>query len=125
MLIENSLECIKLVKTTFVMCPGKFAKLCDDRKLVYRKIRPCTLTYLRNDSMMKKFVFSIFVSLILLSGFSQTILFDSDWRFHRGGAQGAEAPAFDDSRWRKIDLPHDWSIEDIPGTQSPFGANAI
>jgi beta-galactosidase len=52
-------------------------------------------------------------------------LFDSGWRFHLGGAQGAENPQFDDSQWRKIDLPHDWSIEDIAGTNSPFSINAI
>lgn len=54
-----------------------------------------------------------------------TTLFDFDWRFHRGGAQGAEMPAFDDSAWRKIDLPHDWSIENIPGTNSPFDPDAV
>ena len=53
------------------------------------------------------------------------ILFDSGWKFHRGGAQGAERPAFDDSDWRQIDLPHDWSLEDLPGTESPFDINAI
>jgi beta-galactosidase len=52
-------------------------------------------------------------------------LFDADWRFHRGGAQGAEASDFDDSAWRKLDLPHDWSIEDLPGTRSPFDPEAI
>jgi beta-galactosidase len=52
-------------------------------------------------------------------------LFDFDWRFHRGGAMGAEQPGFDDASWRKIDLPHDWSIEDLPGTQSPFQPDAI
>ena len=49
-----------------------------------------------------------------MSCFSQTTLFDSDWRFYRGGVQGAEMPRFDDSKWRKVDLPHDWSIEDLP-----------
>ena len=57
--------------------------------------------------------------------FSDQNLFDSGWRFHLGGAQGAENPQFDDSQWRKIDLPHDWSIEDLPGTKSPFSINAI
>lgn len=52
-------------------------------------------------------------------------LFDFDWKFHRGGSQGAEAVDFDDSQWRKLDLPHDWSIEDLPGTKSPFDPNAI
>jgi len=40
--------------------------------------------------------------------------FDSGWRFIRGDAPGAENPAFDDSHWRKLDVPHDWSIEDLP-----------
>jgi beta-galactosidase len=51
---------------------------------------------------------------------AQTSLFDFDWRFHRGGWQGAEMPETDVSAWRKTDLPHDWSIEDIPGSASPF-----
>lgn len=40
--------------------------------------------------------------------------FSSDWRFMRGDAQGAEQPGFDDSSWRVLDVPHDWSIEDLP-----------
>ncbi len=41
-------------------------------------------------------------------------LFDSNWRFLRADAPGAEAPGFDDSAWRILDVPHDWSIEDLP-----------
>ena len=40
--------------------------------------------------------------------------FDSDWRFLCADAPGAEAPGFDDSGWRLLDVPHDWSIEDLP-----------
>lgn len=40
--------------------------------------------------------------------------FDLGWRFHRGQLTGAEAPELDDGHWRKLDLPHDWSIEDLP-----------
>jgi beta-galactosidase len=40
--------------------------------------------------------------------------FDSDWRFIRADAPGAENPEFDDSAWRTLDVPHDWSIEDLP-----------
>src|SRR5262249_48197865 len=36
---------------------------------------------------------------------------DSDWRFHQGELSGAEQIDFDDSAWRKLDVPHDWSIE--------------
>ncbi len=37
--------------------------------------------------------------------------FDGDWRFFKGAAEGAERPAFDDSQWRQVRLPHDWAIE--------------
>jgi beta-galactosidase len=53
------------------------------------------------------------------------ILFDSSWRFHRGDIRNAERSEFDDSSWRTLDLPHDWSIEDIPGTGSPVDSNAV
>jgi beta-galactosidase len=54
----------------------------------------------------------------------QAILFDAGWKFHRGGALRAEQPGFDDVAWRTVDLPHDWSIEDLPGTNSPFDRDA-
>jgi len=54
-----------------------------------------------------------------------TSRFDSDWLFHRGGALGADSPDFDDSVWRPIELPHDWSIENLPGTNSPYHRDAI
>ena len=76
-------------------------------------------------SMIKKIFYSILSLLIFLNGAGQTTLFDADWRFHRGGAQRAEMPAFDDSKWRRVDLPHDWSIEDLPGTSSPFDPDAV
>lgn len=59
------------------------------------------------------------------SEFPRTTLFDADWRFHRGDISDAALPEFEDSAWRKIDLPHDWSIEDLPGTNSPFDPEAI
>jgi beta-galactosidase len=36
---------------------------------------------------------------------------DYGWTFTTGDPVGAEQPAFDDSGWRYVDLPHDWSIE--------------
>ncbi len=40
--------------------------------------------------------------------------FDDDWLFQKGDVPGAEESKFDAASWRKIDLPHDWSIEDLP-----------
>ena len=55
--------------------------------------------------------------------------FDSNWHFLRSDAPGAEQPAFDDATWRVIDVPHDWSIEDLPPNGStnrigPFDPDA-
>jgi len=82
--------------------------------------------------MIRKAAFVFFILFLFINGFSQTTLFDADWRFYRGGVQGAEMPGFDDAKWRKIDLPHDWSIEDLPtgqaglpGIHTPFDPNAI
>src|SRR5262245_8801861 len=36
--------------------------------------------------------------------------FDFDWKFNLGDAAGAEDPALEDSKWRGVQLPHDWSI---------------
>jgi beta-galactosidase len=47
--------------------------------------------------------------------------FDQGWRFLRGDVSGAEVPSFDDGSWRALDLPHDWSIEDLPGAGAADG----
>jgi beta-galactosidase len=49
-----------------------------------------------------------------------TINFDLDWRFLKGDAS-ASAPDFDDSGWRKVRVPHDWSIEGPFDEKSPTG----
>jgi len=46
---------------------------------------------------------------------------DTGWRFTLGDAAGAQNRTFDDSRWRTLDLPHDWSIEGTPAEAAPGG----
>ena len=41
----------------------------------------------------------------------QVLNFNKDWTFHLGEMKGAEATDFDDSDWRTLNLPHDYSIE--------------
>ena len=43
----------------------------------------------------------------------RTRIINSDWTFTRDSLSGAEAVAFDDSDWKKVDLPHDFSIEPL------------
>lgn len=48
--------------------------------------------------------------------------FDSGWRFFRGDIPDCAALNFDDAAWRALDLPHDWTIEDLPGTDPALNA---
>ena len=48
--------------------------------------------------------------------------FDDNWRFHLGDTAQAQAVYFNDHTWRKLDLPHDWSIEGAFDEKSPAGA---
>jgi beta-galactosidase len=79
---------------------------------------------------------SIFLGLSSCSNQSDTISnarttsFDVDWRFMKDSISGAEAPDFNDSGWRILNVPHDWSIEDLPGQNGvdiigPFDRSAI
>ena len=52
----------------------------------------------------------------LLQGCSQPvprthISFNEGWKFALAASDDAAQPGFDDSGWRELDLPHDWSIE--------------
>ena len=69
---------------------------------------------------MKRLLFSI-ISLFALSasaqvGFGDAQKFNQDWLFQLGDDSLAVNPSFDDSKWRHLDLPHDWSVE---GQASP------
>ncbi|HWJ93073.1 MAG TPA: glycoside hydrolase family 2 TIM barrel-domain containing protein, partial [Flavisolibacter sp.] len=56
---------------------------------------------------------------------------DEGWAFKKDSTVQAEQANFDDASWRRVDLPHDWSVEDLSAnaTYGPFdpaspGANA-
>lgn len=37
--------------------------------------------------------------------------FDNNWKFHLGDTTDASGTAFNDTNWRNLNIPHDWSIE--------------
>ena len=39
--------------------------------------------------------------------------FNNGWKFIKDSVISAENPAYDDSKWRTVDVPHDFGIEDI------------
>jgi beta-galactosidase/beta-glucuronidase len=70
------------------------------------------------DKTMRLFKFFASTCLLLLLSFSlvaqpvrEKVNFDDNWKFHLGDVHGAQFASFDDSEWRTLDLPHDWSIE--------------
>jgi len=48
---------------------------------------------------------------------------EKNWRFLKGNAPDAYKAAFDDAKWRKLNLPHDWSIEGPFDPKDPGGAS--
>ena len=48
--------------------------------------------------------------------------FDQGWRFHLGDVPNGQDTSLDDSNWRTLDLPHDWSIEGEFSERNPAGA---
>lgn len=56
--------------------------------------------------------------------------FDAGWHFIKDSTINASAADYNDSKWRTVDLPHDWSIEDLPNQTpdnivGPFSKSSI
>ena len=56
---------------------------------------------------------------------SRRTSFNFDWRFHLGDITGAENPGFNDNNWRKLNVPHDWSIEGEFSSQNASGTGYL
>lgn len=46
-------------------------------------------------------------------GFGNRELINADWYFNLGDIKYGGAEFFDHSEWRKLELPHDWSVESV------------
>lgn len=56
-----------------------------------------------------------------IGSISRKRLFDFDWKFFLGDTTSAQKNDFNDSTWRNIELPHDWSIEGKIHPKNPTG----
>lgn len=56
-------------------------------------------------------VMTLFISGCSVSTTRERTDFNEGWRFSPGDTEEAWRPDFDDSSWRQLNLPHDWSIE--------------
>ena len=75
-----------------------------------------------------KRILDIIICCILVAGCSSSSIsprermdFNDDWTFYLGDVPGASCPEFDDSGWRKLDLPHDWAVEGDFSQDAPSG----
>lgn len=49
------------------------------------------------------------------------VSFNHDWLFQLGDVANGQNTDFDDSKWRRLNLPHDWSIEGAFSEKAPAG----
>jgi len=63
----------------------------------------------------------LFAGSLVSSQPGTTELFCRDWRFFLGDVKNGETMTMDDSQWRMLDLPHDWSIEGMFNPDNPAG----
>ena len=49
------------------------------------------------------------------------VSFNQNWRFHLGDVANGKDRGLNDSRWRQLNLPHDWSIEGNFSENAPAG----
>ena len=52
--------------------------------------------------------------------FGKAVLFNENWRFNLSDVKEGAQPNLDDSKWRLLNLPHDWTVE---GVYSPDKAS--
>ena len=62
-----------------------------------------------------------FASAAHAVNWTRKTLFDSSWKFSLGDEQAAAKPEFNDSKWRSVHLPHDWSVEQHVDKDAPAG----
>jgi hypothetical protein len=61
--------------------------------------------------LLFSFIYALFATNVQAQNPRQQVLFNADWKFHKGDVATAEKVEFNDNDWRRLELPHDWSIE--------------
>jgi beta-galactosidase len=59
-------------------------------------------------------------SLAMAPAHAEREVLTTGWAFHLGDARDPQQVTFEDSHWRRVVVPHDWSIEDKPDGAAPF-----
>src|SRR5215213_5489780 len=80
---------------------------------------------------MKKQILLFLLFSISITLYAQRTqeLFDASWKFSKNDVSGGENVNLNDASWRGVELPHDWSIEDLPNQSDsvigPFSKQSI
>ena len=72
--------------------------------------------------MLRKVILVTFVLIGLTAQARERQCFDKDWRFVLADSAQMSKTDYDDSRWRVLDVPHDWAIEGDFYAGNPSGA---
>lgn len=81
--------------------------------------------------MKRQLYLSVLLCLLGISLYAQRSQesFDASWKFSKGDVAGGENVNFNDASWRTVELPHDWSIEDLPNQSDavigPFSKTSV
>ena len=77
--------------------------------------------------MRKTFLFLIASAISLVVSARDRKCFDEGWLFTLGDSVSMSDTNYDDSSWRRLDLPHDWAIEGdfLPSHPSGAGGGAL
>ena len=72
---------------------------------------------------IKQILFFLFALSFTGLGAREVENFNGDWKFslNVGAKENPEAPEYDDSGWRELNLPHDWAIEGDFDEHNPSG----
>ena len=93
-LIYNTIKQLKISMITVLMISSSFVRAQVDENVV-RKVKSRLNTTGENSQQIM----------------DMQLNFNSGWRFYLGEIPGFYVPDFDDTEWRVLDVPHDWSIE--------------
>ena len=85
------------------------------KRVIYKKV----LTLWNHTSIIMKKLWISLLCLVSISAVAQVSFgtsekFNEGWRFVLDDDSAAISPDYDDSRWRELTLPHDWSVESAP-----------
>ncbi len=79
--------------------------------------------------MMRKYIFTALLFLLVTvdAAAREKRCFDEGWLFVLADSTQMSQPNYDDTRWRRLDLPHDWAIEGdfLPSNPSGAGGGAL